>query len=137
VAAQRNQILRDDHMARMSQWSAEMLVFVDESAACERSGHRKYGWAPIGVKATITRPLQRSKRWSILPAFTVLGYISWEIVHGSITKEIFNHWIQTEVLPQCGKYSEKQPFSVLLMDNASIHHSEARGIDIYIYYILI
>jgi hypothetical protein len=85
-------------MARMSEWSAEMLVFVDESAACERTGHRKYGWAPQGIKATITTLLKRSKRWSILPAFTVLGYIAWEVIHGSITTEIFNQWIQTEVL---------------------------------------
>ena len=38
--------------------------------------------------------LKRSKRWSILPAFTVDGYIAWEVHQGSITAEIFNDFVR-------------------------------------------
>lgn len=38
VALQRNQALRDDWMRRLGGWTAEQLIFVDESAACERTG---------------------------------------------------------------------------------------------------
>ena len=37
-AAQRNQTLRDGWMQRLGGWTAEQLVFLDESAACERTG---------------------------------------------------------------------------------------------------
>lgn len=101
-----------------------MLIFMDESAANEKTGDRKRGWSPIGLPAVTTRSLHRSKRWSILPAFTTAGYIAWEIHQGSITREIFNDFIAGQVLPQCGSYSLREPFSVLIMDNAVIHHSE-------------
>ena len=38
-AAQRNQGLRDGWMQRLGEWTAEQLIFLDESAACERTGY--------------------------------------------------------------------------------------------------
>lgn len=38
VARQRNQILRDDWMTRVAGRRADQLVFLDECAACERTG---------------------------------------------------------------------------------------------------
>ncbi len=100
-AAQRNQQLRNGWMQRLSEWTAEQLIFLDESAACERTGDRRYGWAPSGITPMISQDLRRSKRWSILPAFTVDGYIAWEIHQGSITAAIFNDFVRNQVLPQC------------------------------------
>ncbi len=65
--------------------------------------------------------LKRSKRWSILPAFTVSGYLSYLIYQGSITATIFNGFIRDQVLPHCGRYEDGDPLSVLVVDNASIH----------------
>ncbi|KAK9388817.1 hypothetical protein V1515DRAFT_596116 [Lipomyces mesembrius] len=41
--AERSQALRDDWLLRLSDWTAEQLMFVDESAANEKTGDRKYG----------------------------------------------------------------------------------------------
>ena len=38
IARQRNQQLRDGWFAKLSQWRADQLIFLDESAACERTG---------------------------------------------------------------------------------------------------
>jgi transposase len=38
-SGQRNQALRDGWMHRLGGWTAEQLVFLDESAACERTGN--------------------------------------------------------------------------------------------------
>ena len=38
------------------------LVFLDESAANERTSDRKYGWAPPGVRAAEYLPIKRSER---------------------------------------------------------------------------
>lgn len=40
IAAQQNQALRDDWMNRLGGWTADQLVFLDESAACERTGKK-------------------------------------------------------------------------------------------------
>lgn len=38
IAKQRNQLLRDEWMTRLGGWRADQLVFLDESAAYERTG---------------------------------------------------------------------------------------------------
>lgn len=37
-------------MLRISEYSAEQLVYLDKSAANERIGDFRYGWAPVGGK---------------------------------------------------------------------------------------
>ena len=81
-------------MTQLSQWTAEQLVFLDESAASERNKDRKFGWAPVGVPAAVSTLLKRSERWSVLPAYTVNGYMAWEIRQGSYTTEFFNAFVQ-------------------------------------------
>ncbi len=100
-AAQRNQQLRNDWMQRLGEWIAEQLIFLNESAACERTGDRRYGWASSGIVFTMSQDLRRSKRWSILSAFTVDGYIAWEMHQSSITAAIFNDFVRNQVLSQC------------------------------------
>src|SRR5947207_15847781 len=83
---------------------------------------RKYGWAPIGVMPHEYKSIKRSERWSILPVYTVDGFYFWDIIQGSYTKELFNEFVCTQVLPCCTPYPG--PRSILVMDNARIHHSE-------------
>ena len=94
---------------------------MDESAANERSTHRKYGWAPKGSTPHMYLSFKRSERWSILPAYTSDGFIAWEIIQGSFDAELFDDFIKNQVLPQCSPYPG--PKSVLIMDNAPIHRS--------------
>jgi len=109
-------------MVRLGGWRAEQLVFIDKSAANERTMDRKFGWAPIGLPAWEIRPAKRSERWSILPAYTLDGYITYDIVHGSYNAELFHTFIENKVLPLCSPYPG--PRSVLIMDNATIHRSQ-------------
>jgi len=67
-AAQRNETLRNAWVGIQKSWVVDQLIFLDESALNERTGDRKYGWAPIGSGCRVARPLKRSERWSILPA---------------------------------------------------------------------
>jgi hypothetical protein len=48
-AAQQNEELRRQWINDMSEWNADQILFLDESAANERTADRKYGWAPVGV----------------------------------------------------------------------------------------
>jgi len=121
-AAQRNQELRNLWRAVLGTYSADQLVFLDESAANERTGDRKYGWAPPGSIAIDVKPIKRTERWSILPAYSVDGYLTWKIVKGSFTKELFNDFVVDDLLPVTHAFPG--PRSVIVVDNAQIHRNE-------------
>jgi hypothetical protein len=118
-ALERNATLRNAWRGIQKTWSVDQLVFLDESGASERTGDRKYGWSPIGSICAQSRPIQRSERWSILPALTINGYLDYVIHHGAITADLFMEFVEERVLPYCSPYPG--PRSVLILDNASIH----------------
>jgi transposase len=62
--------------------------------------------------------MKRSERWSILPAVTVNGYIAFTMFQGAITAEVYEQFLLDSVLPYA-----TPGYSVLVMDNASIHRS--------------
>ena len=95
-AAQRNTELREEWMRKLASYTADQLVFVDESAANERTGHRTCGWSPVGIRPHEYRVLESSKYWSILPAYTIDGFVTWKIEHVSCTWRI--NWVITFVL---------------------------------------
>ena len=68
--------------------------FIDESAANERASNRKFGWAPKGITLHEYRLFNRSERWSILPTYTVDGFITWEVLQSSFIKELFKEFIK-------------------------------------------
>jgi hypothetical protein len=117
-----SQLLRDEWYTCLADWSYEQLMYVDESAANERSLDRKYGWSRKGVAARCIAPFRRSEKWSILPVYTHDGFIDWEVVRGSYNAAMFIEFIRNHVIPHTTPYPG--PRSVLIMDNAKIHHSE-------------
>ena len=72
-AAQRNPELRKAWLRKLSQWVADQLILIDESAANERTSDRKTGWASIGITPFKNKPFKRSERFSVLPAYTIDG----------------------------------------------------------------
>jgi|tagenome__1003787_1003787.scaffolds.fasta_scaffold20656485_1 transposase len=134
-AAQRDPELRKEWRFTIAGYSALQLVFVDESGSDERTGDRQYGYAKRGKRATVKRWLAKRKRISLCPAYTVEGVLEFITYEGSMTGEMFRDWIIGRLLPRMNPFP--QPNSVLIMDNASWHHShfeeiqaacEARGI---------
>src|SRR5436190_3256327 len=74
-AAERSEPLRYAWQGIQKQYNSSQLVFLDKSAANERTGDRKYDWSPLGLICKQSRPFKRSERWSILPALTHNGYL--------------------------------------------------------------
>jgi len=76
----------------------------------------------VGKRAVTTESFKKGQHYSILPAYTVDGYITWEVYKGGVNTDMFNDFIQNKVLSECEQFSE--PHSVLCMNNCRIHHSE-------------
>ena len=115
ITREQNQALRDEWMMRLIKWRPEQLIYVDESACNERTSDRKYGWLPIGTRATVVGSYKHSERFSILPAYTCDGFLDWDVFQGSYNIELFLVFIETHVLPHTTPFPG--PRSVLIMDN--------------------
>jgi transposase len=126
-AAQRNPELRAQWQYELRDFTADQLVFVDESGSDDRTGDRQYGWSSRGARAVVRRWLARKKRISALPAYTIDGYIAVATFEGTGTADIFEDFIIDDVLPLCSSYPD--PRSVLILDNASIHHANIDRIE--------
>jgi transposase len=121
-AKEQSEPLRRVYLARMAEhYTADQIVALDESACNERTGDRKYGWSPRSNPVQLTYSFKRSERWSLLPALTINGYLSYMIFQGAITSELMEEFLEYQVLPFCNPHPA--PNSVIVLDNASIHRS--------------
>lgn len=120
VAQEQEASLRDFFLHRISEFSSYHLVFVDESGCDKRIGYRRTGWAPRGVTPVQVARFRRGERYQILPAYAQDGVVYAKVFQGTTDSSVFEEFIR-ELLPHCGRWP--QPKSVLVMDNASIHHS--------------
>ena len=75
IARQHNPGLRDNWIVQICGYRRDQFVFVDELACNKKTMDRKYKWAPINKPVEGILELKRSKRWSLLPAYTLQGYI--------------------------------------------------------------
>jgi len=121
IAQQRDTDLRDHYLHRISRYKSNQLVFVDESGCDGRAGHRRWGWSPKGSSPIHVTKFGRGKRWHILPAYAQDGIILRRVYQGSTDCDLFEDFI-AQLLHHCGRYPE--PKSVIVMDNASWHHSD-------------
>lgn len=132
VAAERSSQKRLEYLARIGQYDASQLVFVDESSVDRRTTYRGHAWSIRGTKAQRKAFFVRGRRFSVLPALSLDdGIIHCEVVEGSFCTETFTQFID-------GLLKHMQPYpasnSVIVMDNCKIHKHpdiqnmiEARG----------
>ena len=119
VGDRQNAELRLAWIAGLLNITAEQIVAVDESNFNEATGWRRQVYAPIGQPGRYHGDVTRGKSWSVLPAYTVDGYLTVGIKEGYFSGETFFRWVVDELLPHCNAYPA--PRSVIIMDNASIH----------------
>lgn len=104
----------------MQEFSAEQVVAVDESGSDERNGDRTFGWSDKGVEAKVSQWLEYKERVSVLAAYTVEGHIASHTLEGTCTADIVRDFFLDYLLSKCNPFP--QPKSVVILDNASIHH---------------
>jgi hypothetical protein len=93
-------LLRSAYMVNMgSQYSAEQLIFIDDSAKDERTLSRMYGYSLMNVRVVKKNVFVRGKRYTILPALGLDGFIVVEIMVGSYDKKKFEDFIMSQSNP--------------------------------------
>ena len=119
----------------------EMAIFIDETQRGRNASRRRRRWAKKGTKNPFYRaPFHGShdKRYTVLAACDVNGFVldACEAVQhrtstrdadptrGNIDTERFELWVEEFLCPQLGCYALDEPRSVVVLDNASIHHGD-------------
>jgi hypothetical protein len=115
---------RDMYRAILANMLVSQLVFIDETRKDPRTLDRRYGRQFRGSRIQIPTNWSRSARgYSALGVMTINGMIDCAITHVSgVDRELFIEDLKYHVLPHLSAYPG--PNSVLILDNASIHHSE-------------
>jgi transposase len=139
-ASQQEQQQIDDYFADLSALVAkpDMLIFIDESAKDRNSSRRRRSWSRRGQT-----PFRHAyfagtnaKRYTLLAACDINGFVieacdTVEREHGSadnnptrgtVDGERFKLWVEHKLVPTLGKYTECEPRSIVVLDNASVHH---------------
>lgn len=94
---------------------------MDESGCDKRAGFRRTGWSPFGVAPLQVSQFHRDLRYQILPAYSQDGIVLLRVFRGATDGTVFEDFL-SQLLQHCGRWPE--PKSVVVMDNASFHHSE-------------
>ncbi len=140
IAAERDPELRADFVRRISRYPVECITCIDETSKDERTYFRSHGHSKKNTRVEIEGPFIRGRRYSLLPAMDIDGIFAHKVVEGSFTHDLFYSFLRNQVVSGCNLNSvptfslcrqlpKSQPFpgprSVLVMDNARIHHSDA------------
>ena len=121
---QQSEVKRPEFMAEVSAFDPNMLIWIDETGSDRRNEIRKYGYSLRGTPACTCQLRVGGKRLSAIPVMTTNGLEDVFITTGSVDGNKFEHFICQYVLPILLPFDGYNPCSVVVMDNASIHHVE-------------
>ncbi|KZP31943.1 hypothetical protein FIBSPDRAFT_723707, partial [Athelia psychrophila] len=117
-AQERDERQRDAYQLYLGpNFRADQLVFVDESGVNHVTSKRAYAWSPVGTRA---RHRDFFYKYSILLVLSLDGVLHLDIIEDSWNGVTFYNLIDA-LLDNMNPFPQRN--SVVVMDNASIHHS--------------
>ena len=124
IALQRSEERRIEYMAEISLFSPDMLIWIDETGSDRRKSVRRYGYSVRGIPPRTCQLFVGGKRVSAIPVMTTRGIEAVYTTTGSVNGEKFVEFICQCVLPIIMPFDGQNPRSIVVVDNASIHHLE-------------
>lgn len=141
IASERKEEVRNEYIARISQYEPEEIGFLDETSKNEKTAARAYGRSRKGRRAVMRQRFVRGTRLSATALLTVEGIMASTVVEGSMNRDMYLNFLEHQVVrARHSLYYSSQastdfmyfempltapypgPLSVLIMDNARIHH---------------
>ncbi|KAG2345634.1 hypothetical protein BDR05DRAFT_880038, partial [Suillus weaverae] len=98
IASEHNEELCAAFVARMSQYDATEIGFIDEVSKDERTLRRHYGRSSRGKWAHAHQPFVCGHRVSLEALLTLDGIVACIAVDGSMMKELFLEWLEFTVV---------------------------------------
>ena len=134
VAGQRNEEDRQQYRETLRLWvfHSRQPVFIDETFKGRNASRRRRCWSPKNNTPIIQEKFvgHRSKKYSMLAACDVDGFIveCCDIIlcneDGTVDTERFLSWVLIRLCPALGRYDRFENRSIVVLDNATIHHDD-------------
>ena len=143
IASERNKEAQNDFIARISQYEPEETGFLDETSKNDKTAARANGRAKKGRRAIMKQRFVRRTCLSATALLTVDGIVASMVVEGLMNREMYLEFLEYHVVsaikhaPFTQSYYDLAsriqmpltsaypgPLSVLIMDNARIHHGD-------------
>ena len=121
MALQQNAASRAQFLSDISVYEPEMLLFIDETGSDRRNSIRRYGYSIVGKPAPL---LVRGKRFSAIGILSVNGLLDTYITTENVNADIFEDFIDKSLIRHVMPFNGSNPHSVVILDNASIHHTD-------------
>ena len=123
TALQRNTALRSHFMSEVLLFPKEMFVWVDETGCDRRNYMRKYGYALRGERAIQQRYITRGNRVNAIVAICTEGVIEYEFHSTTVNADHFIDFLRGSLIPMMLPFDGCNHRSIIVLDNASIHHT--------------
>ena len=99
-----------------------MIIFVDETGVDKRNTLLKYGYSLWGETPRSQELLVRAERVSAIACMSCTGLLDVKTVRGTANGDALYNFVQTHLLPHLMPFDGRNPHSMVVMDNCSIHH---------------
>ena len=123
IARQRDDDLRMLFAMDVSLYDPEMLIFIDETGADRRNLLQRRGYSIRGQPAKSHKLLCRGQHISAIAAMSAKGILDCKIVHESVTGDTFYDFVLSNLIAHLQPFDGNNTHSVVILDNASIHHT--------------
>lgn len=126
IAKQRDTLLRAHYFKDIEGISPYQFLFLDECSKDNRCTQRMMGHF---IPEDRRQPSQmgefvRRNRISVLAAMDLDGIVAAHCMDGAYDTDKFNFSFEHFFLPHVGNYAQKEPRSVVVLDNCRIHDSD-------------
>ncbi len=111
---ERDQTLRPNFIAQLSNWPSEKIVYVDESGIDSRDEY-DYGWNLKGQRFHALKSGRRQGRINMIAALCEPNLMATFTVDGACNRIVFESGLEHCLLPIL------KPGQVVVMDNATFH----------------
>ena len=125
IALQRSELKRAEYWYDITMFNTSMFLWIDESGCDLRNALRKYGYGIRGLPPQDYSLKLRGKRYSAIGILSTEGIKDVYIAEGSVNGETFLDFIRGCLIPVLVPFDGVSPNSIVVMDNASIHHVDS------------
>lgn len=122
VALQRSEVKRAEYLAEITQFDPNMLIFVDETGSDRRNSVLTFRYGLKGTPPVNYHLQVYGKRISAIGMLSSRGIEDSYLVEGSVNSECFMKFVDNSLAPILLLFDGDNPTSIVVFDNASIHH---------------
>ena len=124
IAIQCSETLRNEYMAEISMFDPDMLIWVDETGSNRRDSIRTYGYSCQGMRAVSHVLRVSGSRINAIGILSTEGIEDVYLTEETVNGEVFERFVRTSLMPILKPFNGTNSHSVVVLDNASIHHMD-------------